>query len=396
MQFNSKHKFDSIRNRHYLNNVCSVIHCHHYATLYTQLAEDASHFEGEKILKETSENIFYRVLHDYFTQEDINNDEERRIVAEDYWRIVGMGLISFEIKKEVITAEMFYSHIDEGWLKKWGSREKPVNHITAGFVAAVAALVNKKPPQSFQVQEIKGLVCGDNVSAFEAIPDPSPESDSQLILSTDTKTRQPKELSLILPTNIDRISVIKNMSQICISPNNQGIIEAFSVYVQQLPADFWNIFARNLINNVSENLVETAEFLLINAAHECGYHTGHGIINSDAWNKYVSPMIKQIPEDILHGAFAVFTAWGWAMSEIIELIPGEKMIVRAYDYYEADLPSVRPSAYMIQGVCAGFMDLAYGGEYDPAGQKSLRTFKCNQTKGIETGDDYGEFVVTPK
>ncbi len=56
--------------------------------------------------------------------------------------------------------------------------------------------------------------------------------------------------------------------------------------------------------------------------------------------------------------------------------------------------SSKPSAYMIRGVCAAFMDLAYGGEYNPTGQTGLRTFQCAQTKGIECGDDYGEFVVT--
>ena len=58
--------------------------------------------------------------------------------------------------------------VDEGWLKKWGSRDRPVNFITAGFVAAVSALVNKKPARSFSVKETAGLVCGDEVSAFEA------------------------------------------------------------------------------------------------------------------------------------------------------------------------------------------------------------------------------------
>ena len=47
-----------------------------------------------------------------------------------------------------------------------------------------------------------------------------------------------------------------------------------------------------------------------------------------------------------------------------------------------------------RGVCVAFMDLAYGGDYDPTGKTGLRTFQCEQTKGIECGDEYGEFVVT--
>lgn len=197
---------------------------------------------------------------------------------------------------------------------------------------------------------------------------------------------------------IDRKLIIEEMSKVKVQGNEEGMIPAFGVYVQQLPGDFWNGFARRIVNSVPKDLVDVAESLLVNAAHECGYHTGYGIITSDEWNAVVAPMIEKVPEDILHGAFAVFTAWGWAKCEIIEIVPNEKMVVRAYDYYESDVmlygKAKRPSAYMIQGVAAAFMDLAYGGDYDPTGEKGMRTFKCVQTKGIEVGDDYGEFVIT--
>ena len=195
-----------------------------------------------------------------------------------------------------------------------------------------------------------------------------------------------------------RDQVIDNMSQVKAVGNNDGLIPAFNVYVQQLPGKFWNGFAERLTRSVDPDTLEAAEWLLVNAAHECGYHTGYGIITSDEWNSMVAPQVKDVPEDILHGAFAVFTAWGWAKSEIVELVPNEKMVVRAYDYYESDVVSYgtsqKPSAYMIRGVCAAFMDLAYGGDYDPTGKTGLRTFQCQQTKGIECGDEYGEFVVT--
>jgi len=199
-------------------------------------------------------------------------------------------------------------------------------------------------------------------------------------------------------SGVDRRRIIDALSRVEVVGNEQGLIPAFGVFVNQMPAVFWNSFAQRLIKKVDPDLVESAEWLLVNAAHECGYHTGYGIITSEEWRAVVAPMVKNVPEDILNGAFAVFTAWGWAKSEIIELIPGEKMVVRAYDYYESDSAvygtASRPSAYMIRGVSAAFMDLAYGGDYDPTGQTAMRTFKCEQTKGIECGDEYGEFVVT--
>lgn len=196
---------------------------------------------------------------------------------------------------------------------------------------------------------------------------------------------------------VDRKKVIAQMSQLEVLPDENGIIEGYNVFVNQLPSTFWNSFAERLTARASEDMLEAQEFLLYNAGHECGYHTGYGIITSDEWNAVVKPMIENVPEDILHGAYAVFTAWGWADSEIVELIPAEKMVVRAYNYYESDIKkfgaSDKMSAYMVSGVSAAFMELAYAGEYDPNG-KPIGTFECKQVKGIECGDTYGEFVVT--
>ncbi len=196
---------------------------------------------------------------------------------------------------------------------------------------------------------------------------------------------------------IDRKEIIRQMSQLEIIPDKNGIVEGYNVFVNQLPAKFWNTFADRLTSKASQEMLEAKEYLLYNAAHECGYHTGYGIITSDEWESVVKPMIENVPEDILHGAFAVFTAWGWANSEIVELIPGEKMVVRAYDYYESDVvkygSSNKMSSYMISGVSTAFMELAYAGEYDPKG-KPIGTYECKQVKGIECGDAYGEFIVT--
>ncbi len=198
---------------------------------------------------------------------------------------------------------------------------------------------------------------------------------------------------------IDREKVIEYMSKVSVEANSDGLIPAFNVLVNQWPARFWNEFTKRMVEAVDDDIKSAVEELLVNAAHECGYHTGFGIITSKEWEAVVGPMVENT-EDVLHGAFAVFTAWGWANAEIVELVPAEKMVVRAYDYYEADIAEEYPgkkaprfTAHMINGVCAAFMDLAYGGKYDANGKTGLYTFHSSQTKGIERGDKYGEFVV---
>ena len=195
---------------------------------------------------------------------------------------------------------------------------------------------------------------------------------------------------------IDRDKIIKEMSQMKVQGDETGIIDGFGVYITQISTDFWQGFADKLLANVDPDLKEATEYLLVNAAKVCGYVTGYGIITCDEWKTVIGPMVENV-EDVLHGAFAIFTAWGWANAEIIELIPGEKMVLRAYNYYEADVAkygTTEPKAYMVQGIAAAFFALAYAGEYDADSDK-YDAFKCEQTKGIECGDEYGEFVVTP-
>lgn len=197
--------------------------------------------------------------------------------------------------------------------------------------------------------------------------------------------------------SIDRTKAISDLSKITVKGDEEGLIPAFGVLVNQLPANFWNKFSIKILKAAGEDLYDDAAGLLENAASECGYHTGWGIINSEEFKAVVGPMIneKTALQDTLDGAYAVFTAWGWAKAEIVELIPGEKMVIRAYDYYEADVKDSfktdKPFAYMIRGISRAFMDIAYGKEKYPNGHD---TFNCVQTKAIELGDEYGEFVVT--
>lgn len=195
---------------------------------------------------------------------------------------------------------------------------------------------------------------------------------------------------------INREIAIDKLSQIKVQGNKDGLIPAFGVLNNFLPSTFWNTFTEKLLKaaEYSEEEYSKVEMGLENAAAECGYHTGWGIINSDEFKSIVGPMIEKQPEDILHGAYTVLTAWGWADSEIIELVPSKKKVVRAYQYYESEIKDTYPlkksCAFMLRGITRAFMDIAYGSPY-PNG---LFTYKCKQTKAIELGDSYGEFVVT--
>lgn len=188
-----------------------------------------------------------------------------------------------------------------------------------------------------------------------------------------------------------RDTVVKALADITVSGNEEGLIPGFNVLVNQLPAAFWTTFADRLMAACPPSRLDEAEDGLVRCAYECGYHTGYGIITSDEFKSVVEPMVTEGALDVLRGAYAVFTAWGWAKSGIVQHKAGEKLVVRAVDYYEADGEGDdRLKAYMIRGVSAAFFELAYASPY-PDGQG---TYQCDQTKGIECGDAFGEFEVS--
>lgn len=195
-------------------------------------------------------------------------------------------------------------------------------------------------------------------------------------------------------TTIDRAKAIDALSQIRFEPNQDGLMPCFGVMLNQYPASFWNLFTKKMIESAGDSLYNDVAGLLEGAAAECGYHTGWGIIHSEEFKAIIEPMITKKPDDIVFGAFAVFTAWGWGDIEIVDFTPGEGMVLQGKNYYEMDIAKnyslKKPCAFMTTGVCRAFFDLAYG----PAYPNGLNTFKCQQTKGIEVGDPYGEFVVT--
>jgi hypothetical protein len=187
-----------------------------------------------------------------------------------------------------------------------------------------------------------------------------------------------------------RDEVVSALAKIEVTGDEEGLIPAYGVLVNQLPVTFWNLFAERMRAAVPDSLQTALEHDLVNCAYECGYHTGFGILNSTEFAAVVTPMVTEGAKDVLRGAFAVFTAWGWAKSGITQIKEGERLTVRAQDYYESDSGGSGMRAYMIRGISTAFFELAYAAPY-PNG---MGTFTCTQTKGIEVGDAFGEFVVT--
>lgn len=159
--------FDPTRSRHYVNGQTTVLHCHHYSTLYAQLADDATLFDGKSILRNTTEHTFFNTLTRYCTDKQITSREDRINACEQYWAWSGMGDLTLTSWSETGgRAEMSRSHLDEGWIRKWGKRPEPVNFITQGYLAAAWSVIGGHPEGTYQVNETASIVAGAEKSIF--------------------------------------------------------------------------------------------------------------------------------------------------------------------------------------------------------------------------------------
>ena len=126
--------FDPRSCRHLVEGQSYVMHCHHYATLYTQLAEDCGMLDGKKLLAETAEDTFYEVLSAYFEKYNVKTVAERLSAGEQYFRTTGMGVLKVaNAGADGGNVELPSSHLDAGWIKKWGKTEQACQSSDPGI-----------------------------------------------------------------------------------------------------------------------------------------------------------------------------------------------------------------------------------------------------------------------
>jgi len=172
----------------------------------------------------------------------------------------------------------------------------------------------------------------------------------------------------------------------------KGIIPLFGVYLSMISVQYYNRISFGFEKKLGNDAM--AEKLLVAAGQECGYATFQGIRSSREWDEVVKPMIERV-EDQIYCFVSIAVAFGWGDLAVHELVPHERLVIRANDSYEAKgyLDAYGKAdtgkCYMLRGVAAAFMDLLYGGEY-PDG--------CFQYLAIEThcqakGEPHCEFVA---
>jgi hypothetical protein len=156
--------------RHYLNGHAVVMHSHHYLALITKLAEEFSDNGGPQLLKDVVEESMWTVLHDYVSQNSQTSPLQRCNAGREYYSVYGLGKMKVGGTENGGEVSLIRSHIDEGWIKKWGHHTKPINHFTCGYIAAMYAVSFNKPVKSYAVIETESMAVNGTEGTFIVTP----------------------------------------------------------------------------------------------------------------------------------------------------------------------------------------------------------------------------------
>ena len=198
---------------------------------------------------------------------------------------------------------------------------------------------------------------------------------------------------------IDRLEIIKNLREKFHWLDNYELIDNYNYKIATIPSALLNSFSRKLILETKSDLVESMEYMLISSSQESSYFTLQEAMETNEWKEIVAPNLskKWNQEDVIHSLCAFVSSFGYCDFEPTEFIARKRLVVRANHYYEAGGIECglapRPQAYMLTGLCAAIMDIVCGGPYDFTLRTGFASYTARQTKAIECGDEYGEFIV---
>lgn len=152
--------------RHFLNGFPVVMHSHHYLALITKLAEELADVDGAQLLRDVVEDTMRKIFDDYIVANGLTSPMDKCNVGREYYSVFGLGKLVVTGSESGGEVRLLRSHIDEGWVMKWGNSPQPVNHFTCGYIAAVFAAAFNKPARSYTVSEAASMATGAPEGTF--------------------------------------------------------------------------------------------------------------------------------------------------------------------------------------------------------------------------------------
>ena len=440
------YKFDFERGVMAFDHQPVVFHCNHYNRVLQYTIQNAVYVRSEDILVRSAAEVSYLALKEHFQVHPELTVSQKLDYASAVFRSGGYGIMDLSSLALIDAANISEvsvssSHYGGALCLNFEPPIEPSEFFDLGY--AIGAL------SAIYARSFSGEIAADAISMgantttlrirvdddqYADISTAVPQMPERSIAPGATATVPRKEFA----NHINEELIISTLTKAPLVGGMQtGLIPAFGVNLTRMFADYYNLisfrFENQLIKRI-DMLPDLADFLvfnyptlfhygqyfkleglnlikamLIEAGHVCGFNTMGGIMNSDIWKQLVLPMMKT-RDDWVQGIISCINALGWGVWRIAELVPNERLILRAWHPYES-LGYLRwfglaPHGvdYCMSGVACSLMNLMYEGDitsypeltpdYYNKVNRSKNSFWVNQTKCVAMGDEYSEIVVT--
>lgn len=420
-----------------------VIHCNHYNRFLQMVVEGCQSVDGMGLQLEAAQEVVFRQLAGQFLIHPRSSPQERQHWTTALYAYCGFGHLDFGQLPETPPGEWMvrenHSHYANALRLNPGTRNLPGELFDLGYCTAALSAIYDTPYQGDIPLPNAALSAGGSQTLFHlrqapevreffcGLPRQSPDG---LQAQNDIP---PKSCGL----HIDENRILEEMSSLTIQGNPEsGLIDAFGVQLTLHYADYYNLLSFRFEKALKQALQASpflartlaaeypilaeyrdfghlrgdflARTLLTEAGHVCGFRTMGGIMLSALWKEQILPMIQD-RSDWIHGIIAVINSLGWGIWRVMELLPDQRLVLRAWRPYES-LGYLRifgisetPVDYLFAGVAGALMNLLYHVDIssrhdldDACYQQAMHAgnhFWARQTACVAQGHPYSEVIV---
>ena len=167
MALKTEFTFNDKTYRHFINGFEAVMHCHHYMALTTMIAKKFDEYGGSRILAESAEDAVRPMFDSYAEKNSLPPGDERLKMAAEFYEVMGMGQMEAQGSPEGGQVMLTRSHVDQGWLTKFGPADSPLNYWTSGYISAMFGCAFEQSARGYDVVETSSIVQGEKVGKFK-------------------------------------------------------------------------------------------------------------------------------------------------------------------------------------------------------------------------------------
>ncbi len=414
----------------FLGDTQYVYHCHHFNLFHDQTVEDALGEERafevrSRAATEASRALLGGLLAGNGSAgggsagSGATTPAERLQLAAGLFPWMGHGSLELSSDAGGGSARGEYLHYSFAWREKYGRkirRRHAIDAFAAGFAAAATEVAFDLPAGSVGASEADCYVCREPSCRFKLASNSTPAgsngSDSPAVDRAATERRIAAPEAGRDESNIAGIAAGLKDFVLGVEGDERGLVQGFGIYITRHLTSYYNATAYDTIHHVerrSPAQAEVVEELFGESGHVCAFYTCGNILLSPEWEGLVGPLRGEV-EEVVSACVAICRALGFGHWTIEDLVPGERLVMRASSNYEAPYYLERygradkPRCYFFANAARAIMQLAHRVDWasrptlDDALYQSLFKqglgWNMEQTQCLTRGDDTCEVVVT--